>query len=157
AALPAGRTLVSFRLGTEPTGKVVLLKMRTEDGRSEALLLATPVALHIRDRIAETLRAKPGLSEVPKDDAFFAAQPEIVPEDWSPDSAHVGTPRGAHVETAGQSCVIAFPMDDAGDDAGSYTACRMTPLQAAYFLHAINAAEENGDLGGDGKADKTVH
>lgn len=152
AQIPAGRNVVSFRLGVEPSGRVVLLKTRTEDGRTEALLLATPVARHIRDRLAETLRARPGLGAVPEDKAFFAAQPEIVEEDWAADSTHVGTPLGAHVETAGTSCVLAFPLDAHG----RYTACRMTALQAAYYLHAVNAAEESGafdseDKGGEDK------
>lgn len=155
AKLPSGRNLVSFRLGVAPGGHVVLMKTSTADGRSEALLLARAVALHIRDRIAESLRARPGLPEVPKDDAFFAAQPQIAPEDWSADNAHVGQPLGAHVETAATTCVLAFPMDEEG----RYTACRMTALQAAYYMHAINAAEENGDLddGDAGAEPKTLH
>ncbi|MEM9148359.1 MAG: hypothetical protein AAGC57_19520 [Pseudomonadota bacterium] len=157
ATLPEGRNVVSFRLGVEPSGRVVLFKLKTADGRSEALLLATPIAVHVRDRIAQTLRARPGLAEVPQDDVFFAAQPTIMPDDWAPLSPHVGEAQGAHVETAGTTCVLAFPMDASG----RYTACRMTALQAAYFLHAINAAEESGDLkspeAGASEETKTVH
>ncbi len=140
--IPAGRRIASFRLGLHPSGQVVAMKSRTEAGHVETLLLAAPVALHIRDRIRETLRARPGLAEVPTDDGFFAAQPRIEPGDFSRESGHVGVPLGAHVETAPEGCILAFPLDREG----RHTAYRMSPLHAAYFLHAINEAEESGGL-----------
>ncbi len=140
--IPASRQIVSFRLGLHPSGQVVAMKARTEAGHVETLLLAAPVALHIRDRIRETLRARPGLAEVPKDDAFFAAQPVIEREDFSRETGHVGVPLGAHVETAPEGCILAFPLDAEG----RHTGYRMSPLHAAYFLHAVNEAEESGGL-----------
>src|SRR6056297_1052218 len=143
AAIPAGRRIVSFHIALASSGRLVNLKARTADGRVEALVLPAEVALHIRDRLRDTLRARPGLRELPTDESFFAAQPSHETADWNADSPHVGVARGAHVETAPEGCILAFQIDAEG----RYTAFRMSPLHAAYCLHALNHAEEVTDLG----------
>lgn len=155
AAVPAGRRIRSFHLALDRTGRLVSLKTRTADGRTEAVVLSAPVALHVRDRLRETLRARPGLAELPTDTSFFAEQPAHETADWNAESPHVGVARGAHLETATEGCVLAFPVDAEG----RYTAYRLSPLHAAYLLHALNHAEEEGGLG-TGTAEEagaTVH
>ena len=143
-AIPRSRDVVSFHLGVDRTGRFINMKVLTAGGSQECLLLAAPIVLHLRDRFRETLRASPSLEVLPTDEAFFARRPTLGAEDWNTGSGHVGVPIGAHVLTRPDGCVLAFPMDR---DAGSWTAFRLRPLHAAYFLHAINDAEENEDFG----------
>lgn len=156
--VPPGREIVSFRLALDKTGGFVNLKAKMADGKTEAMVLESRVALHVRDRIRETLRTRPGLETLPTDDAFFAGQPALDTADWNAMSAHVAVATGAHVETAPDGCILAFPFKARESGETVYTAYRMTPLHAAYFLHAINHAEESGELGRTSdKSGSTVH
>ncbi len=137
--VPAERELVSFHISLEKTKRFLSLKTRTKDGRQEVLLLSARIALHLRDKFQETLRARKGLAELPKNAEFFDNIPEHVAEDWNTESSHVGVPLGAHVETGKTGCILAFPLDRDG----RYTAFGMSALHAAYFLHAINDLEKN--------------
>ncbi len=145
ARLPAAREIASFRLALGADKRVVAFKAVTVDGRRETLLLAAPIARHLRDRFRENLRARAGLAELPKDARFFEALPEIGPEDWDAKSGHVGVPLGAHVETARESCVLAFPIDRTG----GYVCYALSALHAGYLLHAITDLEENEGLGAE--------
>ncbi|MGF1502568.1 MAG: hypothetical protein ACFBSD_12200 [Paracoccaceae bacterium] len=148
AKVPAEREAVSFRTAVDATGRFLNLKLAFPGGKTEVLILAAPIALHIRDRLRETLRAAPSLTELPEDRQMFARQPHHSEADWRTASPHVGVPRGCEVATFRDRCVLAFPMDGTG----TYTAVRLRPLIAGYLLHAINFAVEDEDLGAEDAA-----
>ncbi len=137
--IPETRELVSFHLALENSKRFVGLKTKTKDGREESLLLSARIAFHIRDLFHDSLRARKGLKEVPKDAGFFDNIPKHEARDFDTSQPHVAVPLGAHVETGRSGCILAFPLDRDGQ----YTAFGLSALHAAYFMHAINDLETN--------------
>jgi hypothetical protein len=154
--LPRERDVVSFQLGMDNRGHMVLLKFVLKNGRSDVIFMPATQAVALAEMVEGAIRRTPyrdirrrrndPLPDETVISQFLELQPDFEASDW--DAKAGSEPRqivGYEVHTYSDALFIGFQMG-----AELYKVLRLDPAIVFYLAEMVRQAEKSGrmlDLG----------
>ncbi len=137
------RDVIAYTAGVDERGIYVVVKFSLKNGDRAVVIMPTPVALNVRNRLRFEIRKRRMKSTAEQVDAFCAAQVALDESDWNGSNAHVRVASACEVHAYSNAVFLGYLIDR---KASIWQAFRLYPSIAQPLVDYVTEFEKAGSL-----------